>query len=213
MSRSLYELCRRYFDGELGINEYRCQRRQFINSIIKSGDQTQPLSDLFVADVTQPKRAIPTASAVNNTTALNPPICSDVQGGTVEQVRNGPSGLVIGFFLLALSAGISIWGFGGGTEQEFQAGNLGADAEQATSQPIVESMYLLLEQERWSVADIDRYLVLLKESSAEDNDMLHSDSRYHQFLDSIHIYQALAEADQDKLMVDKLRQMEQALRD
>ncbi|WP_019622403.1 hypothetical protein [Amphritea japonica] len=213
MSRSLYELCRRYSDGELEISEYRRQRRQFINSIIKSGDQTQPLSDLFVTDVTQPKRTMPVAPAVNNTSTLNPSIGMGTQSAKPEQENNGRKGWIAGLCLLLLIASISVWRFGGVTERELPVDNRGIVTEDTTPRPLLVNMYLLLEQERWTVADIDSYLALLKERSVADDDLLHSDSRYHQFLDSIHIYQALAEADQDKPMVDKLRQMEQALRD
>lgn len=216
MNRSLYELCCRYSDGELDISEYRRQRRYFIETMIKSGDQTQPLSDSFVGDVTQPKLTIPATPvvSVSNITIPQQPGCSDLQNGGEKQIKSGRSGFFIVFFLLILSAGLSFWIFELVAEPEPLSDMVeNAVPEKTARRLVLVNMYLLLDQERWTTTDIDRYLGLLRDRSAADKDVLRSDSRYHQFLDSIHIYQVLAEADQDQPMVDKLRQMEQALRD
>lgn len=223
MSRSLYELCCRYSNGELDTLEYRRLRRHFINHLVNRGDQTQPVGESCDGDRTQPHLLM---EEVHN--GLISELHKDVNSvmpATHQDVLSNPAAMppskVTGRWLtltvcVFLVAGGCYWVLSRQASPILQTGtevDIGATANSVASAPVVSRMHALLDQDKWSIADVEEYYSLLLQSSVAERSLLRSDNRYHQFLDSVHISHALAQADQNEEMVAKLTQLEQVLRD
>ncbi|SER21124.1 hypothetical protein SAMN03080615_04373 [Amphritea atlantica] len=223
MSRSLYELCCRYSNGELETHEYRRLRRHFINHLVNRGDQTQPVSEPDGGDLTQPQQRMEeiqhsqVRDLQQQANIAAPAMHRNVLPVSSATPPNKSAGkwLAITACLLLVAGGL-YWVLSRQTSQPLQAGgeiDIGSTANSVTSTPVVAQMYALLEQDKWSITDIEAYYSLLLQSSEAERSLLRSDNRYHQFLDSVHISHALAQADQNEEMIAKLTQLEQALRD
>ncbi|WP_428034741.1 hypothetical protein [Amphritea sp.] len=224
MSRSLYELCCRYANGELDTHEYRQLRRRFIDHLVNSTDRTQPATEVVLEEATQPHFSLlelqPDMLPADNKSEVSMK-SSDftenleaVGAKTARHSITGMRGVII--VLLLLVIGVVIWLLSIQDDRNppvLQDGNVSLSAKPVTAVPLLRSMYALLDLDKWSTTDIDDYSLLLLQSSSADKSVLKSDSRYHQFLDTVHIYQVLAEADQNEAMMVKLAQLERELRD
>ncbi|WP_296056771.1 hypothetical protein [uncultured Amphritea sp.] len=219
MSRSLYELCCRYSNGEIDTREYRRLRRRFIDNLVNSSDQTQPATDMSGEEFTRPHFSPAEAqSGVSINDHLKPPgATAHDQTGPVITLRSRATGkLIIQAVCLLLVAGGLLWVLntrGNQDEQAGQGNSVTTAVTSVTSPPVLNHMHALLDLDKWSIADVDGCYALLLKSSAADKSVLRSDDRYHQFLDTVHIYQALAEADQNEVMIARLALLERALRD
>ncbi|WP_299205033.1 hypothetical protein [uncultured Amphritea sp.] len=222
MSRSLYELCCRYANGELDSHEYRQLRRRFIDHLVNSSDRTQPVTDLSPGELTQPHSSlvespdtVPIDKQAMNIASSG--FTTNVEASRVATENRSKSGkwLIIAVILL-LVTGALFWLLNPQNSREqtpLQSGSVNAPIKRVASVPLLSSMHDLLDQDKWSITNIEDYSLLLLQSSPADKSALKSDSRYHQFLDMVHIYQVLAEADQNAEMIAKLDQLERDLRD
>jgi len=222
MSRSLYELCCRYANGELDIYEYRQLRRRFIDDLVSSSDRTQPATELPQGEVTQPHFLLTLAAdsmppEEQQDKCINPSgRIADTQVPAATSASRSVVGKWLMMLMCLLVAGAVIWYLNmqkSGRTAAQLPGDQSLTTEHQPVVPLLNNMYILLDQDKWSGKNIDDYSVLLQRSTPAERSALKSDSRYHQFLDSVHVYQVLAEADQNEVLVAKLARLEQQLRD